>query len=135
MRLGLKGVLGFHDFSAFQKAGSKRAHGWTTIQEINLERRGDLINVDIQATGFLYGMVRLLVGQLVALGEHRLSLELFEKIWKEGLRSEVRESAPPHGLCFIRAGYKDQVFSESAWFESFPKFSLEVPDPPLRSSF
>ena len=134
MRKALEGLIGFHDFGAFQRAGSNRAHSWTTIQEVQLIRKGDLISIDIQASGFLYGMVRLLIGQLVAIGEHKLSLEMFEKRWKECRRFEIREAAPPRGLCFIRAGYKDLIFSESAWFESFPQYFLSTIDPPMNPS-
>ena len=130
MRLALKGMLGFHDFAAFQRAGSKRSNSWTTIQDVKLERNGDLIHIEIQASGFLYGMVRLLVGQLVAVGEHQLSVEGFKKKWIECRRSEIRHAAPAQGLCLIRAGYKELIFSESAWYESCPKYSLMAIDPP-----
>tara|TARA_Y100001968_G_C18818392_1_gene463466 strand:- start:61 stop:462 length:402 start_codon:yes stop_codon:yes gene_type:complete len=130
MKIGLSQLHGFHDFAAFQKAGSNRSHSWTTIQEVELERTGDLISIDVQASGFLYGMVRLLVGQLVAIGEHRLDLDEFENRWRNCLRSQVRESAPAHGLCLIRAGYSDFVFSESSWFDTFPKFKLSGIDSP-----
>ena len=63
--------MGEHDFAAFQRAGSRRSHSRTTIQDVNIERDGDLLSVEIQASGFLYGMVRLLMGQLIAVGEHR----------------------------------------------------------------
>jgi len=131
MEKALNGLIGSHDFSAFQRAGSNRSHSWTTIQQVQLERKGDLIVLDIQASGFLYGMVRLLVGQLVAIGEHRLTLSSFEKRWKECRRSEIREAAPPHGLCFIRAGYDDLIFSESASFDTFPRYSLHSTNSPI----
>ena len=131
MYLALKGLIGFHDFAAFQLAGSKRAHSWTTIQDVKLERTGDLIIIEIQASGFLYGMVRLLVGQLVAIGEHKLSLEAFQRRWTKRERHEIKEAAPPNGLCLIRAGYQELIFSESAWFESCPKYSLKTNDPPV----
>ena len=124
MKEGLIKLLGFHDFSAFQRAGSKRAHGWTTIQDVNLERNGDLIFIEIQASGFLYGMVRLLVGQLIAVGEHRLSIQSFEKSWREARRDDIKEAAPAKGLCLLRAGYKEFIFSKSEDVSSFPKFSL-----------
>ena len=76
-------------------------------------------------------MVRLLVGQLVALGEHRIDLNTFERRWKNKLRSEVKESAPPNGLCFVRAGYEESIFSEAAWYDSSPKFSLPKMDSPI----
>ena len=70
------------------------------------------------------------VGQLVILGEHRLTLGGFEKRWQEKRRPEVREAAPPHGLCLIRAGYEEKLFSEAGWFDSLPRYSLAIPDPP-----
>ncbi len=130
MNLALQSLLGFHDFSAFQRAGSNRPNALTTIQEVLLERNGDLLEIEIQASGFLYGMVRLLVGQLVAVGEHKLSLADFERRWKEKRRSEVREAAPANGLCLIRAGYEESIFSKAAWYDSFPKQCLNLTDSP-----
>ena len=122
MRIALSGLEGFHDFSAFQRVGSNRTNAFTTIQSTEIERKDDLIFIEIQASGFLYGMVRLIVGQLVAIGEHKLSVETFENRWKMKRRAEVREAAPPNGLCLIRAGYDDQIFSGQASFDSWPKF-------------
>ena len=68
MRDALTGMVGLHDFTAFMRAGSRRAHARTTVQEVELVRQGDLLRVEIQASGFLYGMVRLLMAQLVAVG-------------------------------------------------------------------
>ena len=134
MSLGLSGLLGTHDFSAFQRAGSSRANAYTTIQTINLERRGDLLEMEVQASGFLYGMVRLLVGQLIALGEHRITLETFEHRWRNRLRLEVKEAAPPHGLCFLCAGYEETLFSKETQAVSMPRFTLSTNDPPVASS-
>ncbi|KGG13559.1 MULTISPECIES: tRNA pseudouridine(38-40) synthase TruA [Prochlorococcus] len=130
MEIALKGILGFHDFSAFQRAGSNRANALTTIQEVNLFRKGDLISLDIQASGFLYGMVRLLVGQLVSVGEQKISIEEFERRWQKKLREEVREAAPAKGLSLVRVGYKQKVFADKIAFDSFPMFSLTTRDSP-----
>ncbi len=130
MKFALEGMIGSHDFCAFQRSGSTRLDSITTIQAVQLERHGDLIQIEIQASGFLYGMVRLLVGQLVALGEHRVSLETFEKRWKEKLRSEVKEAAPAKGLCFLRAGYAEKIFSYAAWYDSVPMYFLSTSETP-----
>ncbi len=124
MTRALEGIVGFHDFRAFQRSGSRRAHSFTTVQDVQIQRHGDVLEIEIQASGFLYGMVRLLVGQLVAIGEKRLSLELFDHRWRNGLRSEVKEAAPARGLCFLRAGYEETMFSKAAWFDCFPKHYL-----------
>ncbi len=128
MNHALNDLLGLHDFSAFQKAGSNRTNSLTTVQDVSISRNGDIVTVEIQASGFLYGMVRLLMGQLVAVGEKRLPLEKFKYIWRKGLRSEVKEAAPPHGLCLIRVGYEDKIFSKEKSFDTFPSFALPIFD-------
>lgn len=126
----LQELLGHHDFSAFQRAGSQRAHARTTVQEVSLERDGDILTLEIQASGFLYGMVRLLVGQLVAAGEGRISLEQFRQRWRQQRRDEVKEAAPPQGLCLLRVGYPEPVFPRGAWYDCQPRYRLETSDPP-----
>lgn len=130
MAEALEGMLGSHDFAAFQRAGSRRAHSRTTIQDVAVQRRGDLIDLEIQASGFLYGMVRLLMGQLVAVGEHRLTPMQFEHRWRERRREEVKDGAPPQGLCLLRAGYADTIFSKGGWYDCQPTFCLATEDPP-----
>ena len=130
MEQALQGMLGEHDFAAFQRAGSCRSHSRTCLQEVRVERQGDLIAVDLQASGFLYGMVRLVIGQLVAVGEGRLNLETFAQRWRERQRAEVKEAAPAQGLCLLRVGYPQPVFPEPAWYDYQPRFQLELADPP-----
>ena len=85
----LEAMLGEHDFSAFQRAGSRRAHARTTLQEVEIVRQGDLLVTEVQASGFLYGMVRLLMGQLVAVGEGRLE--------HRGVPEPLAPRGPPGG--------------------------------------
>ena len=131
----LEKLLGFHDFSAFQRSGSNRKNAFTTIQDFHIKRNGDVLQIEIQASGFLYGMVRLIVGQLVALGEHKLKPKDFERRWKEKLKNEIKEAAPAKGLCFLRASYKDNFFPERFFHKTFPEFSIPTnhspPEPPL----
>ena len=130
MQAALDGMVGLHDFSAFMRAGSRRAHARTTVQQVHVRREGDLIGVEIQASGFLYGMVRLLMAQLVAVGEHRLSVANFEQRWRERRRHEVKEAAPAHGLCLLRAGYPEAIFTKASWYDCQPRFFLAESDPP-----
>ena len=130
MEQALQGMLGEHDFAAFQRAGSCRSHSRTCLQEVRVERQGDLIAVDLQASGFLYGMVRLVIGQLVAVGEGRLNLGTFAQRWRQRQRADVKEAAPAQGLCLLRVGYPQPVFPEPAWYDCQPRFQLELADPP-----
>lgn len=130
MAQALQPLIGHHDFGAFQRAGSLRPHARTTLQAAEVSRQGDLLVVELQASGFLYGMVRLLMAQLVAVGEGRLSVAAFEQRWRQRQRSAVKEAAPPQGLCLLRIGYPQSVFPEAAWYDGQPQFRLATSDPP-----
>ena len=114
MAAALQPLLGCHDFRAFQRSGSSRPHARTTVQAVDVQRWGDVVAVDVQCSGFLYGMMRLLVGQLVAVGEGRLPVAVFEQRWRLGRREEVQEAAPPQGLCFMGVGYEPALFPNPA---------------------
>jgi len=126
----LQELVGEHDFSAFQRAGSRRAHARTTIQAVEVRREGDLVVTELQASGFLYGMVRLVMGQLVAVGEGRLSPGAFRERWRRRERHAVKEAAPPHGLCLLRVGYAENPFPHPAWYDGQPQFRMGFSDPP-----
>ena len=70
------------------------------------------------------------LSNLNGVGEKRLSLEEFKNRWRQCLRSEVKEAAPPHGLCLIRVGYDEKIFSKAMSFNTFPSFSLPVCESP-----
>ena len=125
MSNALKGMEGEHDFFAFQKSGSNRFNSITTIKNIKLKRVEDLILIDIKATGFLYGMVRLIVGQLVLVGEKKISPEIFKERWVNKRKDEVKESAPAKGLCFVNAVYKEKVFKKINKKDLFPEFVIK----------
>jgi tRNA pseudouridine38-40 synthase len=82
------------------------------------------VEIEIQADGFLYGMVRLLVGLLVKVGTGELTPEEFAEIWQHQQRDRVKYSAPAKGLCLLRVGYEECPFPKSIWFNSQPHFYL-----------
>lgn len=124
MQDALNGLEGRHDFFAFQKMGSNRSTSITTIKEITIQRYGEIIFIDIKATGFLYGMVRAIVGQLVLVGEKKISPKIFYNRWVNKKKEEVLESAPSKGLCFINAVYEKNIFSQKSNQDLFPKFLI-----------
>ncbi len=120
-----KRMEGEHDFFAFQKSGSNRPNSITRIKNININRIEDLILVDIKATGFLYGMVRLIVGQLVLVGEKKISPEILTDRWLNKKKNDVKESAPAKGLCFVNAVYEENVFKKINNKDFFPIFLIK----------
>ncbi len=124
MSKALEGMIGEHDFFAFQKSGSNRSTSFTTIKSIEIERLEDLIFIDIKATGFLYGMVRSIVGQLVLVGEKKISPEIFKDRWSCKKKHDVKESAPANGLCFVNSIYEERIFKKIYKEDLFPKFII-----------
>ena len=118
----LKPLLGTHDLAAFRRAGAKRAHSIVEVQAVESYRCGSFFYLEIQADGFLYGMVRLLVGMLVEVGIGRRSPESLTQIWQNQRRAEVKYSAPAQGLCLLRVGYGEFPFPQDIWFDSQPLF-------------
>ncbi len=82
IKAALKPLLGKHHLAAFHRAGSKRSHSWVEVQAAECHRNGPLLHIEIQADGFLYGMVRLLVGMLVQVGSGQRTLASFTELWK-----------------------------------------------------
>lgn len=124
IRAALQPLLGQHHLAAFHRAGSSRKHSWVEVQAAECDRTGPLLYIEIQANGFLYGMVRLLVGLLVQVGSGSLSLERFTQLWQQERREEVKSAAPAHGLCLLRVGYPEFPFPPEVWHDTLPKFVL-----------
>jgi tRNA pseudouridine38-40 synthase len=115
MASALESILGNNNLEAFRRAGSKRPHSWVTVQEVACRRQGNLIAIDVQASGFLYRMMRLLVGALSFVGRGTLSPGEFGRVWQANDWSQVpsRYSAPPQGLCLTAIGYPTDPFLAS----------------------
>ncbi len=120
----LQPLLGQHHLAAFHRAGSKRSHSWVEVQAAECYRSGSFVHIEIQANGFLYGMVRLLVGLLVNVGNGSLSPDSFTQLWQQERREEVKSAAPANGLCLLRVGYPEFPFPPEVWYDTLPKFVL-----------
>jgi tRNA pseudouridine38-40 synthase len=129
IQAALDPLLGRHHLAAFHRAGSSRPHSWVEVQAAECRRQGSVVEIEIQAGGFLYGMMRLLVGMLVEVGQGLRSPTEFTKIWTEQRRDLVRYAAPPQGLCLLRVGYPDFPFPPDLWFDSQPRFVFPLNEP------
>lgn len=123
MQEALNPLVGRHHLAAFHRAGSRRPHSWVDMQVAECRRQGSLIQVELQASGFLYGMVRLLVGMLVEVGTGERSPATFTEIWQQQRRDLVKYAAPPQGLCLLRVGYPEKFpFPPEIWYDTQPQF-------------
>lgn len=124
IKAAMNPLIGYHHLAAFHRAGSKRKHSWVEVQAVECYRQGPFIHIEIQADGFLYGMVRLLVGLLVEVGSCQRSPQSFTELWREQRREEVKYAAPAQGLCLLRVGYPEFPFPPEIWFDTLPKFTI-----------
>ena len=110
MRQAVKSLVGNHDFASFQSSGSERASTVRTVYELNITRpvedAGKLI-IEIEADGFLYNMVRAIVGVLVKIGRNAERPEWAAKVLKACDRRAGGPTAPPQGLFLVRVDYGD----------------------------
>lgn len=120
-------LVGYHDLTAFHRSRSGRSHSWVEVQAAECHRRGAFVTVELQANGFLYGMVRLIMGLLVQVGKGQLSTDGFTALWKNRQREQVKYAAPAQGLCLLRVGYDLFPFPPEVWFDAQPLFHLNPP--------
>ncbi len=97
--------LGTHDFSAFKAAGTKVESAVRTIYRTEWTREGSLLCYHVAGSGFLYNMVRILVGTMLEAGQGRRSVETAREALACGERRLAGPTAPAHGLMLRRVEY------------------------------
>lgn len=106
MREAAKHFLGSHDFSGFMSEGSDVEDTVRCVSMLTVEKRcDDLIEIKIRADGFLYNMVRIIVGTLIDVAFGRKQPEDMERIIASCRRSEAGMTAPAEGLYLNKVIY------------------------------
>ncbi|MEW5945392.1 MAG: tRNA pseudouridine(38-40) synthase TruA [bacterium] len=107
MRVGCAHVVGEHDFSAFRSRGGEDDDGSAvrTIYDFSIEEKDPFIVFTVEGSGFLYRMVRTMVGTLLEVGLGRRAPGDLKRIIESRERSSAGPAAPPHGLYLIRVEY------------------------------
>ncbi len=99
-------LIGRHDFSALSANPMRPVETLVrTISKLSVTKRGNIVTIAVAADGFLYKMVRSIVGALVKVGEGRLSVEDLLKLVKAKKRTALIETAPAKGLFLWRVSY------------------------------
>ncbi len=108
MRTASQQLVGTHDFASFQSAGSERKSTTRTVFRLNVERdesNRQLILIEVTANGFLYNMVRNIVGTLVEIGKQRQSVQWMMEVLSAMDRRAAGPTAPAHGLFLVDVVY------------------------------
>ena len=101
--------VGTHDFRAVRSVGTETRTTVRTVYYFNVERRGDLIESRVCANGFLYNMVRAMVGTIVYAAEGKLAPEDIPAILDSGNRTLAGPTVPPGGLYMTQLWYDEDV--------------------------
>ncbi len=113
MQASVQGLLGTHDFRAFCASGHSVKTYTRTMTRAEWSRDGDLLRFDIEGSGFLYNMVRILVGTMVEVGRGRRTAENVREVLESQDRRRAGMTAPACGLCMMDVRYGRSV--PEAW--------------------
>lgn len=100
--------LGRHDFSAFCAAKSDVRDKVRTVRSVRMERQGDLVEYTVSGDGFLYNMVRIMVGTLLDIQAGKLPADSIPAILAGRDRTRAGVTAPPEGLYLAQVAYDEQ---------------------------
>jgi tRNA pseudouridine38-40 synthase len=105
MQTAAQKFVGEKDFKSFATAADKRSSSVRTIYQCSVTQEKDWIYIDVEANGFLYNMVRNIVGTLVEIGRGRWKPECIDKILEAKKRTAAGPIAPAQGLCLMWIKY------------------------------
>ena len=108
MREAAKHLIGTHDFSAYMAQGSKITDTVRTVVAADVSREDDVIVFSVRANGFLYNMVRILAGTLLAVAEEKIAPEEIDGITASRNRAMAGSTLPAHGLYLNRVVYPEK---------------------------
>lgn len=99
--------VGRHDFSGFCSVGSKITDTVRNVKSFSVSREGDMVLFRVCADGFLYNMVRIMVGTLLFVAQGRITLEELPGVIASKERKRAGKTAPPQGLYLNHVNYEE----------------------------
>ncbi|NBD28299.1 tRNA pseudouridine(38-40) synthase TruA [Paenibacillus glycinis] len=107
MKAAIACVKGKHDFTSFASKRSTKTTHVRTILDARIEETDGKLDIFLTGDGFLYNMVRIIVGTLLWVGEGKLSAADFKRILETRDRSAAGPTAMAHGLMLWDVEYDD----------------------------
>lgn len=107
MRKAAGYLIGKNDFTSFVSRASKKKSNIRTITDIEFEKKEGLVEIRIIGDGFLYNMIRIIVGTLLEVGLGKMEPEKVAEILESHDRQMAGPTAPPHGLFLLDVKYPE----------------------------
>ena len=105
MREGAKKIVGVHDFKCFLASNSSVKDTVREVYELNIQQDGDEITFSVCGNGFLYNMVRTIVGTLLKIEGHNLQPEVMKEVLEAKNRAKAGQTVSPYGLTLVNVDY------------------------------
>lgn len=105
MKKAARLLEGRHDFTSFKTVDGEERNAIRAIKYIKIEKFKDVVYIEMEGDGFLYNMVRSIVGTLVEVGRGKFSVERVKEILKKKDRRYSGPTMPAKGLCLIKVKY------------------------------
>lgn len=105
MREGAFYLVGEHDFASFCNIKTDVESTVRTVKELEILKNGNEITIRISGNGFLYNMVRIIVGTLIRVGRGFYEPKQVKEILEAKNRKAAGVTAPPHGLMLMEIRY------------------------------
>ena len=100
-----KDFIGEHDFKAMCSAECTKDNTVRTIKSFDVHRQGDMVTFTVSGDGFLYNMVRIMVGTLLFINEGKLEQGDIPRIIQSRDRTKAGRTVPPQGLYLNKVFY------------------------------
>ncbi|MGX7202016.1 tRNA pseudouridine(38-40) synthase TruA [Enterococcus plantarum] len=91
-------LTGTHDFIGFSSLKKTKKSTTRTIDELSIQKEGNLIHFTFVGNGFLHKMVRILMGTILEIGSGTMKLEVIDEVFESKIRSEAGMTVPAQGL-------------------------------------
>jgi len=104
-------LLIHNDFESFSKIHTNVSNFRCTITESRWAESGEMLVFHVKANRFLRGMVRALVGTMLEVGRHKMTVAEFEQVILSRNRKNAGAQAPAEGLFLVEVGYPESLFN------------------------
>jgi tRNA pseudouridine38-40 synthase len=106
VRRAAKKLVGVHDFKAFCSSSVQKKSTVREIYSLKVIHEGDILAFEVEGNGFLYNMVRIIVGTLIYIGRGKLAENTIDEMLATGIRKLGGKTFPAKGLCLIHVEYE-----------------------------
>ncbi len=113
-------LIGEHDFSSFRGKDCQAKTAVKLLRRLEVNRQGDWVTIDAEASGFLHNMVRNISGSLLAVGCGHRPVDWMAQVLASRQRAAAGETAPACGLYFLRADFPERFALPAPRPVSFP---------------